>query len=82
MKHLLLLFLVLAPVMISRAQTLTPDLQDLEKWHLFNRKAEPINENGKKGIRLSEGPGDGGLILREMEFSEGTIELDIKGKKE
>ena len=80
MKHLLLLFLVLAPVMISRAQTLTPDLQDLEKWHLFNRKAEPINENGKKGIRLSEGPGDGGLILRETEFSEGTIELDIKGK--
>ena len=62
------------------AQTLTPDLQDMSKWTLHNRAAEPFNEDGKKGIRLSEAPNDGVMILKDFEFREGTIELDIKGK--
>ena len=41
------------------AQTITPDLQDTSKWRLVNRTAQPINEEGKRGIRLSETQNDG-----------------------
>ena len=73
----------LASLLISiqtAAQTITPDLQDKDKWLFANRTAEPINEEGKKAIRLSETPNDGAMILKDFEFAEGTIELDIKGK--
>ena len=62
-----------------QAQTITPDLQDLKKWNAFNRSAEAINEDGKKAVRLNEMPNDGYLILKGIEFSSGTIDLDIKG---
>lgn len=62
------------------AQTLAPDVAEGDKWKLINRSAEQINEEGKKGIRLSEAPGEGYMILRETEFSNGTIEFDVKGK--
>src|SRR4028118_423071 len=62
------------------AQTLAPDVTETDKWKLINRSAEQINEEGKKGIRLSEAPGEGYMILRETEFSNGTIEFDVKGK--
>ncbi|HET9277347.1 MAG TPA: family 16 glycoside hydrolase, partial [Flavitalea sp.] len=61
-------------------QAVTPDLQDMNKWTLNNRAAEPFNEDGKKGIRLSEVPNDGIMILKDLEFGEGTIEVDIRGK--
>ena len=64
----------------SVAQTIMPDLQDMSKWTVHNRTAEPINEDGKKGIRLSEAPNDGVMLLKDFEFHEGTIELDIRGK--
>jgi len=62
------------------AQTLTPDLQATDKWKFVNRTAVPVTEEGKKGIRLSEAPNDGVMILKDFEFADGTIELDIKGK--
>lgn len=62
------------------AQTISPDLQDKEKWLPYNRTAQPINEEGRKGIRLNEAPNDGALILKDFEFAEGSIEFDVKGK--
>ena len=62
------------------AQTVTPNLHDMGIWKLNNRAAEPFDDDGKKGIRLSEAPNDGVMILKDFEFAEGTIELDIKGK--
>lgn len=62
------------------AQTITPDLQAKDSWQIYNRSAEPINEDGKKGIRLNEAPGEGAMILLEYEFENGTIELDMKGR--
>jgi pimeloyl-ACP methyl ester carboxylesterase len=64
----------------AKAQTRTPDLQDKSLWTVYNRSAENIEENGKKGIRLSEAPNDGFMILKDSEFSNGTIEFDVKGK--
>ena len=61
------------------SQTLKPDLQDTARWKIINRKAELFNENGKNGIRFNEVPENGLMLLKGSEFSNGTIELDIKG---
>lgn len=62
-----------------QAQTIIPDLQDLKKWNAFNRSVEAVDEDGKKAVRLNELTNDGYMILKGIEFSNGTIELDIKG---
>ncbi len=61
------------------SQVIEPDLQDTTQWKAVNRTVELINENGKKGIRLNEVPGNGLMILHGSDFSNGSIELDIKG---
>jgi len=61
------------------SQNSEPDLQDTTKWKVANRKVEFINENGKKGIRFNEVPDNGLMILKGSDFSDGVIELDIKG---
>ena len=79
-KNNILLLAILFTSFWAGAQTVAPDLQDKDKWRLVNRTAEVINEEGKKGIRLSETPNDGIMILKDFEFGKGTIEIDIKGK--
>jgi len=75
---------IMVAILISTAQlsaqTITPDVQATDTWQLINRTATKITEEGKKGIRLSEGPNEGVMILKEYEFANGTIEMDIKGK--
>ena len=61
------------------SQSIVPDLQDSSKWQVVNRSAGPFYENGKKGIRFNEVEGNGLMILKGGDFSNGTIELDIKG---
>ena len=46
----------------------------------FNRNLSQFSENDKKGIRFSKNGGDGIAWLKGVEFSNGTIELDIRGK--
>ncbi len=75
-----ILFLLIG--MQLNAQSLKPDLQDAKKWQLINRTAEPVFENGKKGVRFNEVPDAGLMILKDYEFSDGTIEFDVKGKNE
>jgi len=62
------------------AQTISPDLDKTDNWNLINRFAKAINENGRSGIFLNESPGDGAMVLKDIEFSSGIIEVDIKGK--
>jgi hypothetical protein len=50
------------------------------KIETFNRQISIFSENGKKGIRFSKNANDGIGWLKEVEFSNGTIELDIRGK--
>ena len=73
-------YLLLLLGLQSGAQTVTPDLQDRGKWDVFNRTAETATEQAQKGVRISEAPGDGMMILKDVQFSQGTIEVDIKGK--
>ena len=50
------------------------------KIESFNRQLSQFSESDKKGIRFSKNEGDGIAWLKGVEFSNGIIELDIKGK--
>ena len=63
----------------SFSQTTTPDLTDSTQWQVVNRKATVFNEGGKKGIRFNEVEGSGMMMLNGSNFSNGIIEVDIKG---
>jgi hypothetical protein len=47
---------------------------------LFNRSVSILSDGTARGIRLSEVPGDGAAWLEGVDFSNGVIELDIRGK--
>ena len=63
-----------------------PESFDLRKvakhkgFYVFNRELTIINEDGYKGIRLSKDYGEGVAWLKGMEFSNGTIEFDVRGE--
>jgi hypothetical protein len=49
---------------------------------VFNRTVSPFSEDGKEGVRFSKNENDGIAWLKHVIFSNGTIELDIRGKEE
>src|SRR2546426_11081726 len=59
------------------AQQRSIEPKDVE---VFNRSASNLSDGTRRGLHLSESPGDGVAYLRGVEFSTGTIECDIKGK--
>ncbi|MGD0340933.1 MAG: family 16 glycoside hydrolase [Bacteroidales bacterium] len=50
------------------------------KLEAYNRQISQFSEKDKRGIHLSKNENDGIAWLKGIEFSNGTIELDIKGK--
>ena len=50
------------------------------KFELFNRNISQFSEDEMKGIRFSKNSGDGIAWLKGVEFANGIIELDIRGK--
>lgn len=54
--------------------------QQPESLQVFNRTASAFTDSAKKGVRLSENAGDGVAFLRGVEFANGTIEVDLRGK--
>jgi len=73
-----LLLSVLFSAEAQQAKVIVPDLstvQDNQEWSAFNRG---ISYNGN--VHMDARPGDGLLILKDVVFQNGTIELDIKGK--
>jgi hypothetical protein len=67
----------------GQAKTMTPDLGalvDTKSLKLFNRDASRLVDGARKGVRLSEAPGEGMAFLPGIEFANGTIEFDIRGK--
>jgi hypothetical protein len=78
-------FLGLLSILTTRGQgqSVKYDLFNLfenGKIEPFNRQLSQFSENDKKGIRFSKNAGDGIAWLKGVEFSNGIIELDIKGK--
>jgi hypothetical protein len=75
--------LSIATDVIGQQKTIGPDLAALAEGkglNVFNRSLSSLKDGAKKGVRLSESPGDGVAYLTGVEFSNGAIELDIRGK--
>lgn len=51
-----------------------------KELQVYNRKLTLINENNIRGIRLSKAYGEGIAWVNNLEFSEGTIEFDVRGE--
>jgi hypothetical protein len=63
----------------AQSQVVRPDLSRLK---VVNRSLAVAEEDGKKGIRVDERAGDGILWLEGSQFSNGVIDIDLKGKNE
>lgn len=78
-----LLGLFLTLTISGQEQSIKYDLFSLfkdNKFEVFNRQISQFSETEMKGIRFSKNMGDGIAWLKGVEFSNGTIELDIRGK--
>ncbi len=55
MKHIMSSFcslsLALCTSLSLHAQPVNPELQDIQRWTVFNRSIEAVNEDGKKAVR-------------------------------
>jgi hypothetical protein len=70
-------------VLTGQGNSVKYDLTTLlenNKLETFNRQLSPLSENDKKGIRFSKNTNDGITWLKGVEFSNGTIDVDIRGK--
>jgi hypothetical protein len=56
------------------------NLLENNKLEPFNRQIALFSESDKKGIQFSKNPGDGIAWLKGIEFFNGIIEIDIRGK--
>jgi hypothetical protein len=67
----------------GQRRTIEPDLPRLaagQGLQVFNRSVSGLSDGAKQGLRLSEHPGDGVAYLKGVEFANGTIEVDVRGK--
>jgi hypothetical protein len=68
---------------LGQKRAIEPDLAALaggKGLKVFNRSLSVLSDGARKGVRLSESPGDGVAYLEGVEFADGAIEFDIRGK--
>ncbi|MBS1786428.1 MAG: hypothetical protein JST85_01825 [Acidobacteria bacterium] len=69
----------------AQKKTIQPDLSTLadgKSWKVAGHKAAFLEEGGKKIIRFNEVSGAGIAWLEGLDFNNGVIEFDAKGKDE
>ncbi len=67
----------------SQDKPFEPDLANAgtaKDVNIVNRAVSASDMNGKPAIHLDGRPGNGLVIWPEVQFSDGTIELDVRGK--
>lgn len=77
-NSILFVALILSFSAMAQPRVLVPDLSTIsnsDHWTVYNREA-----NFDGNVYLSANTGDGLLYLKDVEFKNGKIELDIKGK--
>ena len=83
-RHFFILTFGLINSIVALGQQLTKyDLWDLAENHklqVFNREIKTFSDNSKRGISFNSNENDGVAWLDGVTFSNGIIELDIKGK--
>ncbi len=80
-KYWLTLFVIifLFDVGVAQQKVISPDLSkvtDMNVWAVYNRSVS----YSKQAVRLDSKKGEGVLWLKDSEFADGSIELDIKGE--
>lgn len=81
-KFLLFPFLLIAICTFSQ-EIIKVNLQkEVKKQNInvFNRKMEIVKDGARTGIRLSKDNGEGIAWLKGIDFSNGTIEFDVRGE--
>jgi nitroreductase len=73
----LLMLSVLLGSRYSRGEEKVYKFADLKRWSLPDTGAEVIEYRGKKALILKAGKGERVAILKDVEFNDGVIELDI-----
>jgi hypothetical protein len=71
------------PRSLGQSKEMRPDLTAQaagNRLRIFNRTATGLKDAGRTGVRLNGVPGDGVAYLEGVEFANGTIELDLRGK--
>jgi hypothetical protein len=65
----------------GKAETLDlAALLDAKRLNVVNRTATRLTDGSRTGVHLSESAGDGVALIGGVEFADGTIECDLRGK--
>ncbi len=81
--------LACVPLCFAQEKAIAPDLSQINDgkvWSVINADCNTAMEDGKRVVRLTpkgkaNTPSDIGLaVLEGLEFAEGTLEVDLKGK--
>lgn len=67
----------------GQARQVTPELTTLaerKELMLVRREAIALSEGTRRGVRISESAGEGLALIPGTEFSNGTLEIDLRGK--
>jgi len=75
--------LILSGTVVFSQNTRTINLHEAVKNNsieVYNRELTHITEEGYSGIRLSKDYGEGLAWIKGIEFSNGTIEFDVRGE--
>ncbi len=72
-----------SPWIAAQTKRIEPDLAALAAGKgltVFNRTVTSLTDGAMKGARLNEAMGDGVAYFPGIEFANGTIEFDVRGK--
>lgn len=67
----------------GQSRQVAPDLAALatpRTLRAFNRGATRLDEGARHGVRINAAPGEGVVLLPDVSFTYGAIELDLRGK--
>lgn len=83
MATLTILSLALPFTLVAQSKPFEPDLANVataKDVKLVNRAVSAADKDGKRALRFDERPGEGLAVWPEVQFSDGTIEFDVRGK--
>src|SRR5437762_12241535 len=72
----------LMPSLVSAADYNLTELAKANKIEVFNRAIDQTKADSPQAVFLNAAPDDGLAWIAGVEFSEGTIELETKGKNQ
>ena len=69
--------------LFAQKEVIEPDLFKIPKgdgWEVFNREASLVTVEENRSVHFNEAEGSGGAWIKNLEFENGIIEFDVKGR--